>query len=1258
MSIGSFSDRKWIRTKKDAEQKGAAGQLDAAEQKGAAEQGDTAEQKGAAEQVSTVEKGNTVTDGMTESRAAAVPEGNAAKESEMTESTNDLFSGMQQLEEEQHRSRREEESSEDSTRCDEPYQYFKPDCFDETVYISPSVRRAKKRVMEEERQLRPHISFGYARGYNYHMDSDISGTIFASGTARYWQTSLHFDRDSVVSASCSFWKCNCGGYHDSRVVLCEHGALLLDYLKEELKKENQADATNLQALHLLRKVGAARPVQDEQEEGEKQAGQMLMLRPYAVLSDETDGADKLQFRIGASKLYKIKNLSQFVEKTDNNEEVVFGSKTTLRLGEQYLDEEGRQWLDLIRSIDRETKDTLDQVESYNSDYRHYDRIPESVFKLKDHVKLSGSKLDRFFELALGKNYEFQLTYEDGKKAKKLLRITGGEFRPSLTVSPLRGMDETFEGVMLTGRMPLLRFGQQNVYFVEGDCFKGAALGAGSLLQELMDSCDVEGFLDMHIGRRNLQAFYNNLLPRLRELADVNVQEEAYIRSYLYPEAEITTYLDADSRQLKARGEVRYGAHTHDAAEAIRQQYVHYERFKDAKYMPEFVPKLENYRDKAAESSYLDTLEKYFEGYDYAENLFIADKTDETLFRLLDQGLPALQKLGEVRVTDRFRRLRIKKVPSFALGVSVSRDSLLDLTIQSDDLTTEEIEQILSAYKQHQSFYRLRDGSFLKLSEEDGLARLREMMEAMHVRVQDFVKGKMQIPMYRALYLEQMLENTADLYADRDRRFKSLIKEFKTVDDSDFEVPGGLSGQLRRYQLTGYRWLRTLDSHGFGGILADEMGLGKTLQVIAVLQALKEEGLTQGQPSLIVCPASLVYNWGEELKRFAPSLRVCLIAGTQGERKKVLEKSDAYDVLVTSYDLLKRDIDQYEEKQFRLQVIDEAQYIKNANTAQAKTVKLIHAKTKFALTGTPIENRLSELWSIFDYLMPGFLYSYEEFRTQLETPIVKMQDAGASERLSRMIGSFVLRRLKKEVLKDLPDKLEENRYAVMEKKQRKLYDAQAMKLMKELRSQTGEEFQKNRMQVLAEITKLRQICCDPSLLYEDYTGGSAKTESMLELIETLTDGGHKTLVFSQFVSMLQILEQALIRKKIPYYMITGSTSKEKRMEYVNAFNEDEVPVFLISLKAGGTGLNLTGADVVVHYDPWWNAAAQNQATDRAHRIGQTKVVNVYKLIMKDTIEEKIVKMQEDKIRLAEEVLGGEQFSSGAISREDLLAILET
>ena len=513
-----------------------------------------------------------------------------------------------------------------------------------------------------------------------------------------------------------------------------------------------------------------------------------------------------------------------------------------------------------------------------------------------------------------------------------------------------------------------------------------------------------------------------------------------------------------------------------------------------------------------------------------------------------------------------------------------------------------------------------------------------------------------LPKFRALYLDAQLREEEGLSIDRSKSFRELIRNMKTVEDSDFEVPQKYAKVLREYQKKGYLWLETLYNNGFGGILADDMGLGKTLQVITFLYVHYVERQETDRHALVICPASLVYNWEHECQQFAPELPVQVIAGTAAQRKVLIENQKQGTVFITSYDLLRRDVEHYQQMQFAYQIIDEAQYIKNAATKAAQAVKQINSVFRVALTGTPVENRLGELWSIFDYLMPGYLYGYEQFREELEIPVLQ-QDEKALNRLQKMIAPFILRRLKKDVLKDLPDKLEKPVYANMNGEQQELYQAHVQRLQLLLAEKSGEEFDRFKIQILAELTKLRQLCCDPALLYEDYKAGSAKLDLCVELVENAREAGHRMLIFSQFTTMLDRIAARLQKEKISYYMLTGATPKQERMRLVNAFNEDETSVFLISLKAGGTGLNLTAADTVIHYDPWWNTAVQNQATDRAHRIGQKNRVLVYKLIAKGSIEEKIIKLQEQKAQLAEQILGGESVSGFSFSREELLELLE-
>ena len=570
------------------------------------------------------------------------------------------------------------------------------------------------------------------------------------------------------------------------------------------------------------------------------------------------------------------------------------------------------------------------------------------------------------------------------------------------------------------------------------------------------------------------------------------------------------------------------------------------------------------------------------------------------------------------------------------------------------MSVEELANIVTSYRKKKKYYRLKSGAFINMDSEY-MKNFNEMLNVLEISPKDLRTGALTVPLYRSLYIDEMMEAHNELVERRDESFVKLIEKFDNIKSMDFVPPVEVSNVLRKYQKEGFKWLRSVEELGFGGILADDMGLGKTLQIISLLIDAKKNGRLK--KALIVCPASLVYNWSEEISKFDTKgeLRVCVLAAAKEERQKSIEEHEDFDIYISSYDTLRRDISLYHDMRFSHQIIDEAQFIKNQNTGVAKAVKTVKADIKYALTGTPIENRLSELWSIFDYIMPGFLYSYNSFKSKYENTIVKDGNDESAKLLSKMISPFVLRRLKSEVATDLPDKIEEVRVSRFDKKQQLVYDTELTKLKNVLNG--NEEYNSSKMIILSEITKLRQICCDPGLIFEDYTGDSAKLETCIDLVKSGIEAGHKILLFSQFTSMLDIIKKRFEEENISSYVITGSTSKEKRIKLVNDFNNDDTNVFLISLKAGGTGLNLVGADIVIHYDPWWNFAAQNQATDRAHRIGQKNKVTVYRLIAKGTIEEKIVKLQESKKDLADRVLNFEEgISLANISKEELLELL--
>ena len=1157
-----------------------------------------------------------------------------------------LYAAEQEKAEEEKKSRAEQEkaaayshldgaetdrgSAEDekkAIRMLQGYRYFHGDQIRKSLKLSTEAETGGRKAISGGRLRLEQVGKGFERsgGQVLGQASAIGET--ERGRKSYFPVRLVFSSDEALRAECGCPECARSYRQYSGDCRCKYTAGLALLLEEYLKDHNIGDMTDAAGQYIIESTLWGKLMKQT-----KGPADPMRLEPRLIQKDK-----KLyvSFKTGAGRMFVVKNLEEFCEHVKNGEEAVYGSSTVLSHKRENFTEGSLPWLEFVNRIVQEEVRFADRMED---SWRFSGNRP-SVGML---LELFGWRLDQFYELMGPSGVEAE-DRDHGKKKQVLYARTGSP-RIQVEIEPRYaggkpGPAEKFDGVQVSGTMPELFYGMDTAYFIEAD---GLYRQSGELSDGLERLADVsmDGSFRFFVGRNRLAEFYHMILPRFREIAQVAEKDGELIRSFLPPRGEYQFYLDAEGGDFVCRPVVRYGNQEYSPVEAVRC----IENGQDL---------MEPFRSLAEEAGIALEVKRRFPVEVPQKEEFSCGGDEEVMYQVAENGVAALASLGEVLCTDRFRGCHVVRRVQTAVGVSVS-SGMLDLKIDTGDIPREELVDLLHSYRQKKKYHRLKNGTFVRM-EESSVGMLEEMAAALRLTPKEMIRGNMHLPVYRALYLDRLLEEHEDVYSKRDSHFKQIVKSFKTIKDADFEEPESLSATMRQYQKNGYRWLRTLESWNFGGILADDMGLGKTLQMIAVLLAAKLEGKTG--TSLIVTPASLVFNWGEEFKKFAPELKVTLAAGTQAERQKRLEESVHSDVLITSYDLLKRDAALYEGREFLYQVLDEAQYIKNHTTAAAKAVKVIKSRFRFALTGTPIENRLSELWSIFDYLMPGFLYGYDTFRREFEIPVVKNNDQEAMERLQRMVGPFILRRLKQDVLRDLPEKTEEVRYVQMTGKQRKLYDGQAIHLRSLLDHQSEEEFNNSRFQVLTELTRLRQICCDPALCFEDYGDETAKTDACMELVQSAVDGGHRLLVFSQFTSMLDILSSRLDGEHVEHFMITGATPKEKRLQLVNAFNGGAVPVFLISLKAGGVGLNLTGADMVVHYDPWWNLAAQNQATDRAHRIGQQKNVTVYKLITKDSIEEKVLELQETKRELADRIIGQGTEQAAPMTREDMLRLLE-
>ena len=595
-------------------------------------------------------------------------------------------------------------------------------------------------------------------------------------------------------------------------------------------------------------------------------------------------------------------------------------------------------------------------------------------------------------------------------------------------------------------------------------------------------------------------------------------------------------------------------------------------------------------------------------------------------------LNGLENLNK-ETNDEYIDQNITINPNITLDISQSRNGYMGMKLDIEGVDSNEYRELFSSYKNNNRLYRMKNGAYLDLKDND-LEQAFKLIDILNI-YNDF--DNMKIPNNKAIYLEKLIEDEDLSFVNGSKYVSNVVKKFDKVKSKNYEIPKDLNATLRDYQVSGFEFFKTLSDYQFGGILADEMGLGKTIQTIAFLLSNKDK------KSIVITPTALIYNWKNELEKFAPTLKVGLLHAAKSEREKILDNIDNYDVILTTYTTYKNDIDKYKNISFDYCIIDEAQNIKNPDAIITKAIKNVNAKVKFALTGTPIENNLMELWSIFDFIMPGYLYNKSKFKS-----IFINNDKNIIE-LKNLIKPFILRRTKKEVITELPDKIEQKIIIDLEKEHKRAYKGYVNLITRKIK-----ENNQDNITVFSYLTKLRQLCLSPELMVKNYQGKNSKLDVLINIINDSSD--EKILVFSQFTKVLEVIGKRLNEENISYSYLDGKTSAKDRVKLVEEFNTNNNKAFLISLKAGGTGLNLTSANIVVHFDPWWNPAVEDQASDRAHRIGQKNVVNVIKLIAKGTAEERVINLQETKKELIEDVINGNLDNSSTLknlSKDDII-----
>lgn len=622
---------------------------------------------------------------------------------------------------------------------------------------------------------------------------------------------------------------------------------------------------------------------------------------------------------------------------------------------------------------------------------------------------------------------------------------------------------------------------------------------------------------------------------------------------------------------------------------------------------------------------------------FSETQMVVNADEASLYEFYSRVVPSLATDVAVYLEDGLEEMVEEHVkPTTTIDVSQDND-FLSVAFDFQGIDTNEIQEVLQSLREKRKYHRLHNGRFLSL-EDESYQQMEAIFDILDVRKKE-VAQQMAVPLYRGMQIYEAMGSAKTEHNKFSRTFRELLHEIVNQEAVSYPLPENLNAELREYQVTGFEWMKSLSKYHLGGVLADDMGLGKTLQAITYITSCLEDNVDM-KPVLIVTPASLLYNWASEFEKFAPEVPVTVIHGTSPIRTEMIQKIAPNNVYLISYPSLRQDEHEFLGTRFQTIILDEAQAIKNYNTKASQAVRSLKTTNVFALSGTPLENSIDELWTMFQTIMPGFFPSLRKFK---ELP---------HERVAQMIRPFLMRRLKRDVVKELPDKIETNLYSELTEPQKKIYLAYLEKIQQEI----GENEQEDRIKLLAGLTRLRQICCDPALFVENYDGGSGKLMQLFDTIQTARENGKRILIFSQFTSMLQIMKAKAEEEEYRYFYMDGSTPSKSRMDLVNAFNAGDADLFFISLKAGGTGLNLTGADTVILYDLWWNPAVEEQAASRAHRIGQKNVVQVIRMITKGTIEEKIYNLQKQKQALMDALIQPGEQMLHRLTTEEIKEIL--
>ena len=1081
---------------------------------------------------------------------------------------------------------------------------------------SMRLEKAKRIVNEGKVEIK---KVDYENPNNFEISAEVEGNY------DYYNT-----RIKVEDAELQMAECECQDYYN-RYAACKHiAATLIKFMQTKYwdKYDEPHKKHNANRFATFRKIVTDLYNEEMQEINTEELEQLpedkkIKIEPR-IIFDRFDSKLKLELKIGNSRMYKIKDLSEFYTRMTRNEFYKYGEKLEFVHTRENFTEKSRPLLDFVLRY----AEMLKYAENGNK-YTYYGNTLNNT-----RITLGESTIDEAFDILKNKK-----VLTDNDRVSTQLELI--ENNPNIVFELTKNNDGTYE-IKPNKELFAIHIynGKKYTYISENSklyrCTKEYANTTIKLMKKFKESYITE----LELEKEDLKDLYSIIMPRVGNCIKLNNINEEEIEQYKPKNLGVKVYLDFDDNDyIIADVKFCYG---------------------DEEFNPlEKNIKIKNTRNMLLENKNLNILRRTGFMVDMQNLRFILPDNDR-IYNFLSNDIELYMKKFEILATDNFKSKEIRKPKIGTIGVKVE-NNLLSIDLKKLNVNIDELKDIMQKYQLKKKYHRLKDGSFLNLDENEDIEFLDKIVKGMDLEYEDLEKENILLPVNRSLYLNELLQRENSINVSKNGEFQKIVNDLEQDNiNEEINIPIKMENILRDYQKTGFKWLKVLDSYHFGGILADDMGLGKTLQVLSILLEYKESD-EERRTSIVICPSSLTLNWLNEARKFVPDLKASVIKGSAKEREQIINNLEKYDLIITSYDSLKRDINIYKERNynFRYIIADEAQYMKNSTTQNAKAIKALNGTTRYALTGTPIENSLAELWSIFDFVMPGYLFGYKKFKSIYEVPIVKDNDEKAMTRLKMLIAPFILRRNKKEVLTELPEKTITVLNNQMNEEQERVYLSYLAQAKQEVADEINiNGFEKSQFKILATLTRLRQICCHPSLFIKDYKDESSKLNQCIEILSDAIEAGHKILLFSGYTSMFDIIEKELKKQNIKYFKLTGSTKVDERISLVDEFNSNpEIKVFLISLKAGGTGLNLTGADMVIHYDPWWNQSAENQATDRAYRIGQKNNVQVYKLITSNSIEEKIYELQNKKAELIDNMLDTKTSFVNKLSRDEIMSLFE-